>query len=233
MSSAPTTVAFHCPSAWCDEAIAIVLSMSISQPYIQPSPSEQPGSFPALEFRMRELESRSSKPHTLALVGHGIVAWHSHPFPADADADAKCKRKCKYSLLRLIRAQSHSAEWPASQCNNPEIDTIRARSSPATTGAGVHRLSMLPLAWIKERVMTFKDMGAGAPPTQQRILRYTCHTARNQLGEHARKCIVTQVCSSQSVEINNGAGRAVRQLTTGTTSSCTSDPPTSLLRQNN
>lgn len=125
---------------------------------------------------MRELQSRSSKSHTLAPVRHGIFAWYFRSFPADADADAKCKRKCKckYSLLRLFRAQSHSAEWPASQCHNlprnPEIDSIRARSSPATTGAGVHDLSMLPLAWIKEKAMAFENVGARAPPFNFGIL---------------------------------------------------------------
>lgn len=90
---------------------------------------------------------------------------------ANANASTHCSGSSAPNLIR--------PSGPHHSVTTPRSIRFGARSSPATTGAGVHRLSMLPLAWIKERVMAFKDMGAGAPPTQQRILRYTCHTARN------------------------------------------------------
>lgn len=62
--------------------------------------------------------------------------------PSPADAEAGCRRKCMSSILRLVRSQSHSAEWAesliviATRPRIPEIDSIRARSSPAMNYRG-------------------------------------------------------------------------------------------------
>lgn len=169
MSSVPTArLPLHSIVCTSDGAASpspsLTSSSPISQSYIYLhvryliSPSEHPGSVPdaTLEYRGNSnLDARKS--HALAPVRHGIVAF-SPSFTADAEA--KCKRKCTSSLGRVARERQVATALAIA-----EIDWIRARSSPATTGAGVHHLFDATSAMDLGKSNTLLKMEAGRDPS--------------------------------------------------------------------
>lgn len=124
---------------WCDEAIAIILCINISQPSTRSTgvPSKYPSSCLVQSPPTSGLEARIShldpyKSHALAPVGHGIVGSDFGPFPADPDANCKPEYAITAQVPDAPTATRPSGPRPP--CHNrprkPEMDSIR--SGPAS-----------------------------------------------------------------------------------------------------
>lgn len=155
MSSVPTAVALHCPHGAARPSPSLFGARAHRhQPAIYLGtrvsiPSEHPGSFPNSSFGDRISNLDAPKTHTLATVGHGIVAWNSRPFPAEAAAECKRTMQVLTAQAQAKPLPSHSAEWPASHCHNDPQSRDRFDSGPLQPChdrgrvAWVHDLSML------------------------------------------------------------------------------------------